>query len=219
MVTHRGLPQSAPFRIIHLLIGSAASSSGGFSPTFSFGRRKVEIMDQGSVAKRIQELAEQTAIDHGVELVHAEVAGPEGHPIVRVFIDKPGGVTHDDCSDVSHHLGTVLDVEDFIHSAYTLEVSSPGIERGLYKPADYERFAGHLAKIKTRSPIKNQRNFRGRIVGLADSQVVVDDKTSGHVRIPLADIAKANLEIDVEEEFRLAREREATDRHLIRQNS
>lgn len=176
-------------------------------------------MDQGSVAERVQELAEQTAIDHGVELVHAEVAGPEGHPIIRVFIDKPGGVTHHDCSDVSHQLGTVLDVEDFIHSAYTLEVSSPGIERGLYKPADYERFAGHLAKIKSRSPIKNQRNFRGRIVGLADSEVLFEDNTSGPVRIPVSNIAKANLEINVEEEFRKAREREETDRHLIKQNS
>ena len=176
-------------------------------------------MDQGSVAERVRELAEQTAIDHGVELVHAEVAGPEGHPILRVFIDKPGGVTHHDCSDVSHHLGAVLDVEDFIHSAYTLEVSSPGIERGLYKPADYERFAGHLAKIKTRAPIKNQRNFRGRIVGLADSEVIFEDNTSGRVRIPVGNIAKANLEIDVEEEFRKAREREETDRHLIEKNS
>jgi len=176
-------------------------------------------MDQGSVAERVQALAEQTAIDHGVELVHAEVAGPEGHPIVRVFIDKPGGVTHHDCSDVSHHLSTVLDVEDFIHSAYTLEVSSPGIERGLYRPADYERFAGHLARIKSRSAIKNQRNFRGRIVGLADSEVIFEDNTSGRVRIPVSNIAKANLEIDVEEEFRKAREREATDQHLIKQNS
>jgi ribosome maturation factor RimP len=176
-------------------------------------------MDEGSVAERIHELAEQTAIDHGVEVVHVEMAGPDGHPIVRVFIDKPGGVTHDDCSDVSHHLGTVLDVEDFIHSAYTLEVSSPGLERGLYKAADYERFAGHLAKIKMRSPIKNQRNFRGRIVGLADSEVIFEDNTSGRVRIPLAEIAKANLEVDVEEEFRRARERAETDKHLIRQNS
>ena len=124
-------------------------------------------MDSRSVKERVCQLAEQAAIDHGVELVHAEVAGPDNRPVVRVFIDKPGGVTHDDCSDVSHHLGTVLDVEDFIHSAYTLEVSSPGLERGLYKAADYERFAGHLAKIKTRAPIKGQRNFRGKIVGLA----------------------------------------------------
>jgi ribosome maturation factor RimP len=197
----------------------------GFRPLFLLGESSASwqlaaltIMDQGSVAERVNELAEQTAIDHGVELVHAEVAGPEGHPIVRVFIDKPGGVTHDDCSDVSHHLGTVLDVEDFIHSAYTLEVSSPGLERGLYKPADYERFAGHLAKIKTRSPIKGQRNFRGRITGLAGSEVIFEDRTSGRVRIALSEIAKANLEFDAEAELRQGREREATDRHLIKQN-
>jgi ribosome maturation factor RimP len=175
-------------------------------------------MDSGSVADRVNAIAEQAAIDHGLELVHAEVAGPEGRPVVRVFIDKPGGVTHDDCSNVSTQIGTVLDVEDFIHSAYTLEVSSPGLERGLYQPADYEKFAGHLAKLKTRSPIKNQRNFRGRIVGVADSEVVFEDNVSGRVRIPFADIAKANLEVDVEAEFRKAREREATDRGLIRKN-
>jgi ribosome maturation factor RimP len=175
-------------------------------------------MDQGSVAERVHELAEQTAIDHGVELVHTEVAGPEGRPVVRVFIDKPGGVTHDDCSEVSHHLGTVLDVEDFIHSAYTLEVSSPGLERSLYKAADYERFAGYPAKIKSRVAIKGQRNFRGRIIGMAGDSVVFDDRTSGRVKIPVTDIAKANLEIDVEAEFRQAREREATDRQLIKQS-
>jgi ribosome maturation factor RimP len=175
-------------------------------------------MDQGSVAERVHELAEQTAIDHGLELVHTEVAGPEGRPVVRVFIDKPGGVTHDDCSEVSHHLGTVLDVEDFIHSAYTLEVSSPGLERGLYKAADYERFAGNPARIKSRVAIKGQRNFRGRIIGMAGDSVVFDDRTSGRVKIPLTDIAKANLEIDVEAEFRQAREREATDRQLIKQS-
>ena len=174
-------------------------------------------MDQASVAERIRHLAEQTAIDHGLELVHAEVAGPEGHPLVRVFIDKPGGVTHEDCSEVSHHLGTVLDVEDFIHSAYTLEVSSPGLERGLYKSADYERLTCSSAKLKTRVAHKGQRNFRGRIVGVDGETVFFDDRTSGRVKIPLGDIAKANLEIDVENEFRHAREREDTDRHLIKQ--
>lgn len=174
-------------------------------------------MDQGSFAERIRHLAEQAAIDHGLELVHAEVAGPEGHPIVRVFIDKPGGVTHEDCSEISHHLGTVMDVEDFIHSPYTLEVSSPGIERGLYKLADYERFAGQLAKLKSRAPVGGQRNFRGRIVGVDDESVIFDDRTSGRVNVLFRDITKANLEIDVEEEFKRAREREETDRHLIKQ--
>jgi ribosome maturation factor RimP len=173
---------------------------------------------ESSVVERVNEIAQQAAIDHGLEMVHTEVAGPEGHPVVRVFIDKPGGVTHDDCSEVSTQIGTVLDVEDFIHSAYTLEVSSPGLERGLYKPADYERFAGSSVRIKTRLPIGNQRNFRGTIVGITTGDVIIDDRTSGRVQLPLEAIAKANLEVDVEGEFRHARERESIDQDLIRNN-
>jgi len=155
-----------------------------------------------AIEVRVQAIAEQVAIDQGVELVHAEVAGPENKPIVRIFIDKPAGVTHQDCSAVSLHLGTILDVEDFIHSAYTLEVSSPGLDRGLYKRADYERFAGSQAKLKTKRPIGNQRNFRGRLVGLDGDEVIFDDKTNGTVRIALDAIAKANLEVDFDAELR-----------------
>jgi ribosome maturation factor RimP len=173
-------------------------------------------MDSRSVKERVCQLAEQAAIDHGLELVHAEVAGPDNRPIVRVFIDKPGGVTHRDCAEVSEQLGTTLDVEDFIHAAYTLEVSSPGLERGLYRPADYERFAGSAAKIKSRDPVGGQRNFRGRIIGIDCDQVIFDDQTSGRVRVPFDGIVKANLEIDVEREFRLAKEREELDRHLLK---
>ena len=175
-------------------------------------------METASVAARIKEIAEQAAIDHGLELVHTEVAGPENSPIVRVFIDKPGGVTHSDCSEVSTQIGTTLDVEDFIHATYTLEVSSPGLERGLYKLADYERFAGSAAKIKARVAIGNQRNFRGTIAGVAQDQVVFDDRTSGRVEIPFGSIAKANLEVDVESDLRLKREHELTDKDLIKKN-
>ncbi|PYS26446.1 MAG: ribosome maturation factor [Acidobacteria bacterium] len=143
-------------------------------------------MESGSVAERIRDIAEQVAIDHGVELVHVELIGPEGHPTVRLFVDKPGGVTHEDCSDVSHHLGTVLDVEDFIHFAYTL--------------------------------VNGQRNFRGRIVGVADSKVILEDLTSGRVLIPIDGIANAHLEVDIESEFRQGREREDTDRYLTKAN-
>ena len=159
-------------------------------------------MGPSSIEERVRAIAEKVAIDQGLELVHAEVAGPENKPIVRIFIDKPNGVTHDDCSEVSLHVGTILDVEDFIHSSYTLEVSSPGLDRGLYKPADYERFAGSLAKLKTNRPIGNQRNFRGRLLGLEGDEVLFDDKTSGRVRIALDTITKANLEIDFDAELR-----------------
>ena len=161
-------------------------------------------MANDSIAARVQELAEQVAIDHGLELVHTEVAGPENKPIVRIFIDKPQGVTLEDCSEVSTHLGTILDVEDFIHASYTLEVSSPGLERGLYKRADYERFAGNNAKLKTRQPIDGQRNFRGRLVGLEGDELIFEDRTNGRVRVPLDLITKANLEVDVEDELRRA---------------
>jgi ribosome maturation factor RimP len=102
------------------------------------------------------------------------------------------------------HLGTILDVEDFIHASYTLEVSSPGLERGLYKRADFERFAGSNAKLKTRQPIDGQRNFRGRLLGIEGNDVLFEDRTSGEVRVPLDTITKANLEVDVNEELRRA---------------
>ena len=163
-------------------------------------------MGSSAVEERVRAIAERVTIDHGLELVHAEVAGPDNKPIVRIFIDKPNGVTHQDCSGVSLHVGTILDVEDFIHASYTLEVSSPGLERGLYKAQDYERFAGCLAKMKTRTPINGQRNFRGRLVGTDGEDVVFDDRTSGRIQVPLDAIAKANLELDVEQEFRRAQE-------------
>ena len=156
----------------------------------------------------MREITRRVAEEHGLELVHVEFAGGPRSPAVRIFIDKPGGVTHSDCSQVSTHVGTVLDVEDFIPGAYTLEVSSPGLERGLYAVGDYERFAGKMAKMKTRGAIGGQRNFRGRILGVEGGDVLFDDKTSGRVRVPFSEVAKANLEIDVEEEFRLAEERE-----------
>ncbi len=161
-------------------------------------------MGAGSVEERVREIAERVTIDHGLELVHAELAGPENQPIVRIFIDKPAGVTHEDCSEVSFHVGTILDVEDFIHASYTLEVSSPGLERGLYKRADYERFAGSKVKLRTRRAINGQRNFRGELLGLEGEEVLFEDRTNGRVRIPFDAIAKANLEVDVEAEFRKA---------------
>jgi len=185
----------------------------GFWPTFSFGReggleRGAALDEGGSVESRVRGVAERAARERGVELVHVEFAGGARAPTVRVFIDKPGGVTHEDCSEVSQHVSTVLDVEDFIPGAYTLEVSSPGLERGLYSREDYERFAGHLARLKTRGAVNGQRNFRGRIAGVEGEDVLFDDRTNGRAHIPLAEIAKANLEIDIEEEFRLAEERE-----------
>jgi len=190
-------------RIIHGLLEARRFRPVGSRPLFIWASVFLGVtVGARSIEKRVQEIAEKVAIDNGLELVHAEVAGPENKPIVRVFIDKPEGVTHEDCADVSHHLGTILDVEDFIHSSYTLEVSSPGLDRGLYKRADYERFAGSHARIKTHRPIGGQRNFRGRLIGVDGEEVLFEDKTSGRIRVPLDSIVKANIETDVEAELR-----------------
>jgi len=163
----------------------------------------------------VREIAARVATERGLELVHVEFAASGRTMVVRVFIDKPPeGVTHHDCSAVSLDLGTILDVEDFIHSAYTLEVSSPGLERGLYTLEDFRRYAGQLAKLKSREAINGQRNFRGRIAEVEDNIVVFDDNTNGRVRVPFGTIVKANLEIDIEQEFRLAEERERQKKRM-----
>jgi ribosome maturation factor RimP len=111
-------------------------------------------------------------------------------------------VTIEDCSTVSHSIEDVLDADDFIPTAYVLEVSSPGLERGLFKLADYERFAGRKAKVKTSGPLNGQANFNGRIENVEGEEIIFDDRTSGMVRIPFASIDKANLKVDLEEEFK-----------------
>lgn len=164
-------------------------------------------MSETTVDKRIEEIAKRVCADNGLELVHVDVAGAQ-KPTVRITIDKPEGVTHVDCANVSRQVEAVLDAEDFIHAAYVLEVSSPGLERELYKLADFEKFSGELAKMKTREAVNGQRNFRGRIIGVENENILFEDKTNGRVSVPFDIIKKANIEIDVEEEFRRAKERE-----------
>ena len=151
---------------------------------------------EASVESRVREIAARAAAERGVELVHAEVAGGARSPVVRIFIDKPGGVTINDCERVSNQVGTLFDVEDLIPNQYTLEVSSPGIERGLYKPADYARFSGNRVKLRTMAPINGQRNFKGKLLGIDGDIVSLEADTAGRIDIPFEQIAKANIEYE-----------------------
>ncbi len=160
---------------------------------------------KNSIDEHIRKTAESAAAECGLELVHAETVGTNKNLSVRVFIDKPGGVTHDDCANVTREMEKILDAEDLIPLSYTLEVSSPGIERGLYKLKDFEKFAGNLAKVKVSQSINGQKNFRGRIIGLEGEKIKLDDKTNGIVLIPFSAVSKANLEIDLEEELKRAK--------------
>lgn len=128
----------------------------------------------------------------GFELVDVELAGPPRHPTVRVYIDSPRGVSVDDCAEVSHQLSAILDVEDPIPGSYTLEVSSPGLDRPLLTPEDFRRFRGEVVRLRTLAPVDGRRNFKGVIVDVAADHVVLE-----------ADSERFNLAFDVIERARL----------------
>ncbi len=154
------------------------------------------------IDERIRKIAIRAAEENDLEIVQVEIVGSMKNPTARVFIDKPGGVTHEDCSKISRQIETILDAEDFLPPAYLLEVSSPGLERELYNLKDFERFAGNLAKVKTNATVDGQKNFRGRIISVEGEEIVFEDKTKGTVRFPYNAVAKANLEIDLQEELK-----------------
>lgn len=143
----------------------------------------------------IRGVAERVCQSEGLELVDLEWKTGQQR-FLRIYIDKAGGVTHQDCERVSEQVGTILDVEDLVQSSYVLEVSSPGLDRKLLKQADYERFQGKLANLTVRSPIGNQRHFRGRIVGFANDTVSLDTD-HGRVELPFAEITKAHLVVEL----------------------
>jgi len=146
--------------------------------------------------EEVGKIIERVAAREGLEMVHWEAVGPRNNFVLRIYIDKPGGVTHADCEAVSNQVGTLLDVADLIVNRYILEVSSPGIERGLFKRADYERFAGSRIKLRVSQPIDGQRNFRGKLLGLSGDSVSLDADGKGQIEIPYADVVKANIEYE-----------------------
>lgn len=164
-------------------------------------------MNKLVIAERVREIAAEAAGKNNLELVHVDVVGTVKSPTVRVFIDKTGGVSVEDCTTVSRQMEAVLDAEDFISSAYVLEVSSPGLERELYSLKDFEKFSGNLARVRTHEPINGQRNFRGRIKSIDGENIIFADKTNGEVSFPYDLVAKANLEIDLDEEFKRSEKR------------
>ena len=147
-------------------------------------------MDQ---LERIRGVTERVAASEGMEVVDVELHGRGRGAMVRIFLDKPGGVTHGDCQAVSRQVGMILDVEEVMPASYTLEVSSPGLDRRLTRPADFERFAGQQVRIEMEFPIDGQRRFQGRLVGMENGAVLVQLETGQMAAMPHAQIRRANL--------------------------
>jgi ribosome maturation factor RimP len=163
--------------------------------------------------ERVREIAERVAASSGLEIVEIEFLGGGKARMLRVFLDKPAagtdplaGVTHEDCANFSREFGTILDVEDVMPGSYTLEVSSPGLDRKLMKPADFSRFTGSRMKLTTRQPVDSNRHFEGRLESFKDGRLTLDLSVASHksrkkmgatagekIEIDFANVEKANL--------------------------
>ena len=145
--------------------------------------------------ERIREAAERVARSLGMEVIDVEWKVGKQR-FLRVYIDKPQGVSHKDCEAVSNQFSVILDVEDLVPGPhYVLEVSSPGLDRKLTKPAEFERFTGRLARISTIDPVENQKFFEGRLAGIADGKVRIEVK-GRVIAVPMEGIRKANLVVE-----------------------
>lgn len=157
-----------------------------------------------SVEEKVREIADRVAASLGLEVWDVEFRGGGGKArMLRIYIDKPQGTTLEDCEAVSREVGTILDVEDAIPGAgYTLEVSSPGLDRKLRKAADYERFQGSLVKVQTLEPVNGTRNFEGRLQEVKDGRMTLElpakgkgkkQQPGGTISIGISNVAKGNL--------------------------
>ena len=150
-----------------------------------------------AVASKIEEIAHRVTESEGMELVEVEVKGNDGNRLVRISIDKPEGVTHADCELVSQQVGTILDVEDVVPGGhYTLEVSSPGVERKLLKLRDFERFQGKKAKVWLREPVDGKRYWEGTLAGLAAGNIALEIQAGKTIMFPFEQVEKANLKFE-----------------------
>lgn len=158
-------------------------------------------LHKDDICGRVTAIAQPILESLRIELVDIEYRRSGKELILCLFIDKEGGVTIDDCADVSRELSAIIDIEDFIPGNFNLEVSSPGLDRPLKKNSDYEKFAGRLVKIKTYEPFQDdagnrRKTFLGHLVGLKDGLVVVKLTEGQTASIPLERVAKANLDFE-----------------------
>ncbi len=153
------------------------------------------------VAQKVEELIQPLLGAFGVELVDLEYKREGRQMVLRLYLDKPGGITLDDCAEVSREFSTILDVEDCIPGEYTLEVSSPGLNRPLKKHSDYEKAVGRLVKVKTFAQVADEKGnlrktFLGTLQGIEGDAVVILLTEGQRAVIPLTQVAKAHLEFE-----------------------
>jgi len=164
------------------------------------------VIDKEEIIAKIAEIAERVADPEGIEIVDVQLLGAGRGRLLRIFIDRPAaaatpdrphGVSHADCEFISQQVGTILDIEDVIPGdSYTLEVSSPGVERKLSKPREFERFVGQKVKVVLRQPVENQRHLTGTLKSFAAGVITLEPAPGKSVQFPLEQVEKANLKFE-----------------------
>ena len=157
---------------------------------------KVLDMSSTAILSKIEAIAERVAQSEGIEIVEIELKGGGKNRFLRISIDRPEGVTHGDCELISQQVGTILDVEDVVPGAYTLEVSSPGVERKLLKYKDFERFTGKKIKAILREPVENSRRWEGTLASCADGRIHLEVAEGKTIQFPFEQVEKANLKFE-----------------------
>jgi ribosome maturation factor RimP len=158
---------------------------------------EAELGRQEGTLERVRSVATRVTADLRFELVDVEIKRAGGGQLVRLYVDKPGGIGLDELSSVSEEVSAVLDAEDPIDGHYTLEVSSPGLDRPLKTEADYRRFAGSLARVSSYEPVDGRRHWTGRIVSCEAGVVTLDlEREKSAARVPLARISHGRLEVE-----------------------
>lgn len=150
--------------------------------------------------ERVEAQIEKIVTSEGLELVHVEYRKQGRSYLLRLDIDKEGGVNLEDCENIAHQVGTWLDVEDPVPGEYELQVSSPGLDRKFYKESDYEKFMGRLVRVKTSTPVRGLHVIVGRLKQYDGRNIVVADervKKDPNYEIPLADIKETRLEVEI----------------------
>jgi len=151
--------------------------------------------------EQIRDIIAEVADSGGYEFVDFELSGGGRHRVLRIFIDKDSGISHEDCERVSREVGTLLDVENALPFSYALEVSSPGLDRKLTKPEHFARFEGRRVKVLTKLPVGNRKVFRGQLGPLGDGKIQLTLDADQPVEIPLDAVREARLEVDWESEL------------------
>lgn len=153
-----------------------------------------------SMEERIRELADPLVESEGMELIHVECVKMKSRWIIRLFLDKESGITIDDCAEISHQMGDILDVHDVPPGPYTLEISSPGPDRPLSRDRDFEKFRGQRVHLKLTEKVNGSRNINGLLVDYIDEsgeKTIVIDVGGDILHIPRRKVAKANIRQDI----------------------